>query len=124
MHNNKLILAFLGIALMSPVLNAQTMSEQEDDGLFESLSNWGRWGDSDQKGTVNLITPQTRVAAAQLVQSGVSVSMAHEVLEEEAADNFSPYDHRMTSIGSSPGPWSGDFIGVSYHGYAHSHLDA
>jgi kynurenine formamidase len=50
--------------------------------------------------------------------------MAHEVLEEEAADNFSPYDHRMTSIGSSPGPWSGDFIGVSYHGYAHSHLDA
>ena len=124
MHNNKLILAFLGIALMSPVLNAQTMSEQEVDGLFESLSNWGRWGDSDQKGTVNLITPQTRVAAAQLVQSGVSVSMAHEVLEEEAADNFSPYDHRMTSIGSSPGPWSGDFIGVSYHGYAHSHLDA
>ena len=30
----------------------------------------------------------------------------------------------MTSVGSSPGPWSGDFLGVSYHGYAHSHLDA
>ena len=50
--------------------------------------------------------------------------MAHELLEEEAVDNYSPFDHRMTSIGSSPGPWSGDFVGVSYHGYAHSHLDA
>ena len=113
MHNNKLILAFLSIAIMSPALNAQTMSEQEVDRLFESLSNWGRWGETDQKGTVNLITVETRVVAAQLVRSGVSVSMAHEVLEEEAADNFSPYDHRMTSIGSSPGPWSGDFIGVA-----------
>ena len=84
----------------------------------------GRWGETDQKGTVNLITPETRIRAARLVQSGNSVSMAHEVLEERTADNFSPYEHRMTSIGSSPGPWSGDFIGVSYHGYAHSHLDA
>ena len=50
--------------------------------------------------------------------------MAHEVLQDEAADNGNPFEHRMTSIGSSPGPWSGDYYGVSYHGYAHSHLDA
>ena len=103
---------------------AQQLDQATVDGWFESLSNWDRWGADDQMGTVNHITEQTRVAAARLVRSGVSVSMAHELLEEEAADNYSPFDHRMTSIGSSPGPWSGDFVGVSYHGYAHSHLDA
>jgi kynurenine formamidase len=71
-----------------------------------------------------LITPQTRIEAAKLVRTGISVSMAHEVLQDEAADNGNPFEHRMTSIGSSPGPWSGDYYGVSYHGYAHSHLDA
>jgi kynurenine formamidase len=124
MNKKKFVLILYFSFLCSVPVNAQMMTEQAADALFESLSNWGRWGENDQKGTVNLITPETRVAAAQLVQAGVSVSMAHEVLDEPAADNFSPYDHRMTSIGSSPGPWSGDFIGVSYHGYAHSHLDA
>ena len=77
------------LALGNGAVLAQSMTEMEVDRLFDSLSNWGRWGNDDQKGTVNLITPATRVAAAQLVQTGVSVSMAHEVLEEEAADNKS-----------------------------------
>jgi kynurenine formamidase len=34
------------------------------------LSNWGRWGDDDERGTVNLITPERLVAAAQLVRRG------------------------------------------------------
>ena len=102
----------------------ESLTLEEVNGWFETLSNWGRWGDTDQLGTVNHITTETRIAAAGLVETGVSVSMAHEVLTEEAADNGNPYDHRMTSVGSSPGPWSGDFLGVSYHGYAHSHLDA
>lgn len=34
------------------------------------LSNWGRWGESDQIGTLNLVTPQMVVAAAQLVRKG------------------------------------------------------
>lgn len=114
-----LLTTFVGFAA-----TAQDLSEEEVNGWFQSLSNWGRWGPTDQKGTVNFITPQTRVAAAQLVRSGVSVSLAHEVLVEGAPDNGNPYDHRMTLVGNSPGPWSLDFIGVSYHGYAHSHLDA
>jgi kynurenine formamidase len=38
--------------------------------LGQKLSNWGRWGDDDEKGTVNLITPDKVVAAAQLVKTG------------------------------------------------------
>ncbi|MFK7864349.1 MAG: cyclase family protein [Pseudohongiellaceae bacterium] len=94
------------------------------DNWMVSLSNWQRWGANDELGSLNLITPQTRVAAAKLVKTGISVSMAHEVLTERAPDNGNPYEHEMTAVGSSPGPWSGDSIGVSYHGYAHSHLDA
>lgn len=34
------------------------------------LSNWGRWGDDDQIGTLNLIGPEEVVAASQLVKRG------------------------------------------------------
>jgi kynurenine formamidase len=34
------------------------------------LSNWGRWGQDDERGTVNLITPECIVAASQLIKRG------------------------------------------------------
>lgn len=34
------------------------------------LSNWGRWGKDDEKGTTNLITPACVVAAASLIRTG------------------------------------------------------
>ena len=34
------------------------------------LSNWGRWGDTDERGTVNLITPERIVAASGLIKRG------------------------------------------------------
>ncbi len=39
--------------------------------LGERLRNWGRWGDDDERGTVNFITPECIVAAASLVRKGV-----------------------------------------------------
>jgi kynurenine formamidase len=36
----------------------------------KQLSNWGRWGDDDERGTVNLITPERIVAASALVKRG------------------------------------------------------
>ncbi|WP_409181487.1 cyclase family protein [Amycolatopsis sp. VS8301801F10] len=38
--------------------------------LGARLSNWGRWGPGDERGTVNLITPERLVAAAGLVRRG------------------------------------------------------
>lgn len=38
--------------------------------IGRQLSNWGRWGDDDERGTVNLITPEAIVAAAGLVRTG------------------------------------------------------
>src|SRR4051812_42276205 len=33
-------------------------------------NNWGRWGDDDQRGTTNLLTPERVAAAAALVRRG------------------------------------------------------
>jgi kynurenine formamidase len=38
--------------------------------LGEQLSNWGRWGEDDERGTTNLITPRRLVEAAALVRRG------------------------------------------------------
>ena len=81
------------------------------------LSNWGRWGSEDEIGTMNLVTPDKRKAAAALVREGISVSLAQDVLKEEAVDNPSPFEHTMRGVGS-------DAFAVSYHGWAHTHLDA
>lgn len=34
------------------------------------LSNWGRWGDADERGTLNLLTAEGLVGAARLVHDG------------------------------------------------------
>lgn len=39
-------------------------------------SNWGRWGDRDQRGTLNHVTPADIVAAAGLVRRGRVISLA------------------------------------------------
>ncbi len=39
-------------------------------------SNWGRWGDDDESGTTNLLTPDMVRLAARLVQTGTVYSLA------------------------------------------------
>lgn len=40
------------------------------------LKNWGRWGQDDQKGTINLISPDGIKFAAQLVKTGKVYSLS------------------------------------------------
>lgn len=70
-----------GVALASSVAAAaadekypRNMTREDVDKWMTELSNWGRWGKDDQAGTINLITPAKRKAAAALVKDGVSVS--------------------------------------------------
>lgn len=90
----------------------------EFDELFERVSNWGRWGPDDQLGSANLVTAAKRKQAVALVKNFTSVSLAHNPLTDSAADNPSPFEHTM-----NPGLFM-DTYKVSYHGYAHSHIDA
>lgn len=42
---------------------------------IEKYSNWGRWGDDDQLGALNLVGPEEIVAAAALVRQGKVISL-------------------------------------------------
>ena len=90
----------------------------EFDAYFKQVSNWGRWGPNDQLGSVNLITPAKRKQAIALAKNGEPVSLAHNPLTEAAPDNQSPFGHTMNR------GYTTDTVSVSFHGYAHSHMDA
>ncbi|MCH7480249.1 MAG: cyclase family protein, partial [Chloroflexi bacterium] len=36
----------------------------------EKYRNWGKWGDDDQLGTLNYITPEKTIEAGKLVKQG------------------------------------------------------
>jgi kynurenine formamidase len=90
----------------------------ELDEMFQQVKNWGRWGADDQLGSANLVTAAKKKQAAALVKSGITVSLAHNVLTERAEDVTSPFEHTMNRGNQM------DTYRVSYHGYAHSHIDA
>jgi kynurenine formamidase len=90
---------------------------EEFDAYFKKVSNWGRWGKDDELGTANLITDAKRKQAASLVKVGQAVGFAHSPLTERDPDNGSPFEHTMNR------GFSTDTYRVSYHGYAHSHMD-
>ena len=122
-----LSLVFVLVVTYSVQTSAQVsqLSKPDIDRWMTELSNWGRWGATDQLGAVNLITADKRKSATKLVRDGVVVSMARDTNNEAAPDNEAPYSHEMTLNGESgQGQWSLDRIGVSFHGYQHTHLDA
>ena len=57
-------------------------TQDRAEGYFKDLNNWGRWGEADQRGTVNLITPAKRQAAQALVKTGRTVSLARDVVPQ------------------------------------------
>ncbi len=95
-------------------------SEEEVRSWFETCSNWGRWGPDDSAGAINLITPGKRREAAALVRSGRSVSCSYPLNTEGGPGNRNPAQHFMR-IGPTA---SADYIGLVFHGYATTHVDA
>ena len=100
-----------------PTVTAETIRQWERE-----LSNQGRWGADDQLGTLNLITPEHRVRAADLVREGITVSLSHDYIKERAEDATSPWEHEL--LGSPSAGFLSDRYTIAYHGFAHSHMDA
>ena len=109
---------------------ATVPTENEVLGYFDSLSNWDRWGTDDQLGTLNHITAAKRAAAAAEVRDGVVVSCAWDVDTIPRVDHiFGPAQRFMlgTGQGLPAEPRGGgalEHIGLVYHGYTVTHLDA
>ena len=107
-------------SFMQPEDRAPVSVEQFETWM-EELSNWGRWGENDEMGAANLMTPAKRKEAAALVRSGTTVSLAHDFLTEPAEDVREPYQLQMQI--NDEGQNSGDRIEVYFHGISYSHLD-
>ena len=105
------------------LVTLDTLAEWEDE-----LSNWGRWGPDDQRGALNLITPEKTVQAASLVQTGETVTLQHFVLKERAMDSqsFGPFEHWMSRVDPVTGEpsFALDEIQFSLHDGMLSHVDA
>ena len=102
---------------------SRDLSQADIERLMEELSNWGRWGDDDQLGAANLITPEKRLEALALATEGISVSLAHRLITEEAVDVPLPFERailRLPDPDEEPGFRGGvsDRYEISYHGYS------
>lgn len=92
--------------------------------LLQQENNWGRWGEDDEVGAVNLITAEKRRDAIRLVRSGQSISLARPFPSKPAPNNPRPAQHYLQREATRYGEASIDYYGISYHGAASTHIDA
>ena len=94
----------------------------------QELSNWGRWGKDDERGLLNLITPEKTKQALALVTEGKTVTLSINPLKKQGSDvgTFGENVHRMARIHPETGAIQGalDIIQLSIHDGLNSHLDA
>lgn len=67
-----------------------SISMTELRALGRELSNWGRWGPEDERGTLNLITPERVAQAAAEVRRGATFRLSMPT------DEKGPYDQRTS----------------------------
>jgi kynurenine formamidase len=91
--------------------------------MLDRLSNWNRWGKHDERGALNLITPQKRVEAAALVRDGAAVSLSRDAIKS-VEDASPPFEHTMIETGWNNEVSASDVFSVRYHGFTVTHLDA
>lgn len=124
MRKSRYVAALLVAACIAPVAAGQPsapLTMQQVDGWMSELSNWGRWGKDDQRGTINLMTAAVRKDALKLVRDGVSVSLAHTVDKEQAADSPRPLQQAMTLDNAGHAM---DLYTIWYHGSVITHIDS
>jgi len=94
----------------------------------KELSNWGRWGKEDQRGLLNLITPEKTKQALALVKEAKTVTLQINPFKKTGMDTggFGENVHRMARIDPETGEVRGalDIIQLSIHDGLNSHLDA
>ena len=136
----------VGLSLMGGMLSSQNVAGQQQqqsqqaagrpetsvtaeqfDRWMTELSNWGRWGDDDELGTLNLITPAKRIQAASLVKAGITVSLSRRPRLGERAT----FQRGFVNVFALGGPglgeraeWIEEQHQIGYHASPLTHLDA
>jgi kynurenine formamidase len=112
-------------------------TETEVQSYFKTLSNWGRWSSEDERGTLNLITPEKVRSALSLVETGDTVSCAWPIPRMRHHPGLMvPVLHFMIESGDGwnsdrkltlfpPGmQGAADWVGMMFHGYGITHVDS
>ncbi|MHC1559121.1 cyclase family protein [Actinomycetospora sp. C-140] len=118
---------------MSP--DRPTPTQGEVLAYFATLSNRGRWGDDDERGTLNHVTDDVRRAAARSVRHGRSVSCAWDVTapdDMERSTTACPCAADMPGAENMPAAFHRDRrwgftterLGLTFHGNTITHLDS
>jgi kynurenine formamidase len=109
-------------------VSADRVSEARAAEIYATTKQWGRWGADDERGALNLLTAERIARAAALVRTGEVVSCGRDLAVTSAPDNPSPALHHMLAAGDVAADeglqFSADFVAVSFHGMAVSHIDA
>lgn len=115
-------------AVLARIATAPPLTIEQVNKWETELSNWGKWGPDDERGSLNFVTPQKTAEASKLVKDGVVVSLARFASLEKAADNFNFGDtkHWMWNVDPQTGHVRGALDDISYgiHDGTNSHLDA
>lgn len=99
-------------------------SEGDLETLFEEVKNWGRWGEDDELGTINLVTAESTMEAVALVESGRVVSIAHDLDTVQSTKNYNPVVHRMLLRSFQSAVTAIDEVSIVPHSFTVTHLDA
>jgi kynurenine formamidase len=89
------------------------------EGYFKELNNWGRWGNNDQLGTLNLITQAKQLQAQQLIKSGRTVSLARDVIPLPVYMYHATFPSKRERVDVVT-----DRFDMVYHGFWVTHVDA
>ena len=110
-------------------------TQDEVLGYFDTLSNWGRWGEEDELGTLNHVTDDVRLAAARAVRHGTSVSCAWEITapaEMQRSTTACPCAADMPGAEGMPARFhadrrwgfSSEQVSFGFHGNTVTHIDS
>ncbi len=105
------------------------VSVEEFEEIFESIKNWGRWGADDERGALNLITPDKIRQSGATIKAGRTISCAAPMPTTPDVDNPTPVMNlmlRAADMTPSDAPFGGnvDYLMTPVHGPANTHIDA
>jgi kynurenine formamidase len=100
--------------------------DHEGRQVENTVSNWGRWGEDDQLGQLNLITPRSIISAVRLVKKGRVYNLAVP-LEKDGPQSPTFHKTRMVtyfSANTAPGSinYVDDYLAMETH--SGTHIDA
>ncbi|MDG2370993.1 MAG: cyclase family protein [Flavobacteriaceae bacterium] len=112
-------------------LYSQNISDEKKDYdiIFKKISNSGKWGVNDKKGTVNYIDNDKILSSLKIPEKGKSVSLSFDISLDSTQVNYSKYDeltqydHQASPVEHNGYDWATDEYKISYHGFTVSHMD-